>query len=231
MLSGKYGVFSVFAATINPAGQFQITYRVDEDAAIGERGEVVLSDRDHIYLYLHDNVEYSLACKTSLPGGGGFRCDKAVSVSTIFLQSLSNDDTTHQLSIPDLQHMGELHHKGNLHGILQPSTLLYGRGKGKGYIVVLQQPDEEMILQPPRGRIWYNAVSICCAGEFFIVLEASKQALDVFSIRGNILLLFCHIRVLNYINVLNHYNVYTRYSYTVVGHINGIIILCILFRT
>ena len=186
-------VISVFAAAIKPAGHHKLTHEASWRVAFGERGEVVLDGGGDIYLYEHDGVEYSFARKTQMPDDVvGWPCNKAVSDTTIFIQNRAGDSPTHQLHIKDLHHMGRLDHKGELCGMIYPSTLVYCQKRGSAdYTITIHQPNEEMILQPPHGRKCYGSLSVCRAGECIVVVERNTQTMDVFSLSGNILLLFC----------------------------------------
>ena len=192
MSSGIHGVFSVFAATIEPVGQEY--FRANSYVAFGECGEVLLTEWDHIYLYQHDGMNYSRPRKTCRPDTVSRFSYKAVSSRAIFLQDALLEDVTHMLSLLNLQPMDQLHHKGALRGAIQPSTLVYSlKRDDKDYIIILYRPNGDMILQPPHGRKWNSCLSVCRAGEFFVVVEHYTRTLDVFCTRGNILLLFCHI--------------------------------------
>ena len=186
-------VISVFAATIEPTGHHKLTHEASWKVAFGARGEVVLDDDDDIYLYEHDGVEYR-ARKTRMPDGVVVPCNKAVSDTTIFIQHWHDDSPTHQLHIKDLHHMGRLDQEGELCGMIYPSTLVYRQRRDRDdYMITLHQPNEEMILQPPPGRKWDWRLSVCRAGEWIVVVEYITQTMDVFSLSGNILLLFCHL--------------------------------------
>ena len=199
-VAGAMSVISVFAATVEPAGRHKLTHWASWIVAFGEHGEVVLDDyEDHICQYQHDGVKYSLAKKTPKPDGVERYCSKAASDTTIFLQEYI-DAPTHQLHIKDLHHMGRLDHKGRLCGILYPSMLVYSQKKGhKDYSLILRQPEGKMILQPPRGRNWDLWLPVCKTGECIVVVEQQTQTMDVFSMSGNILLLFCYIWILIWI--------------------------------
>ena len=180
----------MFAATIEPAGHHKLTHGAQWRVAFGEHGKVVLNDDKDIYLYEHGGVEYRFARETRKPDGvAGWACNKAVSDTTIFIQGWYDDAPTHQLHIKDLHHMGRLDHKGALIGVLFPSTLVYGQSRDSdGYMITLHQPDGKVVLQPPRGRKSGGWLSVCRTGECIVVVEHHTQAMDVFSLCGNILL-------------------------------------------
>ena len=180
-------IFSVFAAIVELAGQLQITHDADRYLAFGERGEVVLADGVHIYLYQHDGAKYSLTRMASLPDGVESYCNKAVSETTVFLRDFHLSSPTHKLHITDLHHMGTLDHMGELRGVLHPSTLVYDRKKANDeWTIVLHQPDGGMILQPPHGRSWNSGLSVCRAGDHILVVETFTQSMDAFSANGKI---------------------------------------------
>ena len=187
------GVISVFAATIEPAGRHELTHGAYCLVAFGERGDVVLDDAAHIYLYHYAGMQYNLARKTWSPEGVRWNYYKAVSEATIFLQQ-EVDGPTHQLSIRDLHHIGRLHHKGALNGAIYPNTLVYLQKRADDdWFITLHQPNGEVILQPPPGRTWGEELSVCRAGGCIVVVEIDTETMDVFATNGNILLLFCNI--------------------------------------
>ena len=147
---------------------------------------------NHIYLYQFDGMEmkYKHAIKTRLPDGITDYCYKAVSETAIFLQH-DCDEPTHRLHKTDLHHMGNLHHKSDLRGIVHPGTLVYGQKRGdEDWIIILHEPGAEMILQPPDGRKWKGALSVCTAGtKYVVVVERHTKTMDIFSPSGNTLLL------------------------------------------
>ena len=159
----------------------------------------MLADDDrNIDIYQHDGIKYNLVRKAPLPDGAGWHCSKAVSDTTIFLQR-NNDHPTYQVSIADQhQHMDRLNHKGGLRGILHPNTLVYGQMREyDDWVIILHQPDGDITLQPPDGRKWDAALSVCKAGEYVLVVERYTKSMDAFSMRGKVLLFFvwfffCH---------------------------------------
>ena len=176
---------------IEPAGDLSLTYAAGPVVAFGENGEVVLTDGHHIHLHRHDGSKYKPVGKTPLPDGITKSCYKAISDTTIFVQE-NTDDPTHQYDSTDLDQLGTLDHKGTLRGVLYPSTLVYSRKRADGdRIIALQQPDDMMILHPPGGRKWGITLSVCRAENFFVVVEYRKKSMDVFTLRGNILLFCC----------------------------------------
>ena len=153
---------------------------------------MVLTDYHHIHLYRHDGRKYSLVGKIPLPDDVSMHCCKAISGTTIFVQGYT-DDPTHQYDSTDLHQQGTLHHKGTLRGVLHPNTLVYGQKRAyDDWIVALHQPDGKVILKPPGARKWDSALSVCRTEEYFVVVEMWTKSMDVFSLQGNVLLLFCN---------------------------------------
>ena len=187
----------LFAASIERTGQHQLTHDASYLVAFGERGEVVLGDRTDICVYQHDGVKFSISKKTRIPDGVWSFCNKAVSDTSVFLQKNIYHDSnipTHQLHLTDLHHMGTVDHQGKLCGTLYPSTLVYAHKRANGYwVIILHQPDGELILQPPHGHHWKEYLSVCRAGKYVVVVERLESSLDVFTISGNIILLSCHM--------------------------------------
>ena len=187
-------VLSVFAATVEPVGQpMEVTDLASEVVAFGEQGELVLDDEyKHICLYLHDGIQYSLASRTPRPDDVGFSCNKAVSSRAVHVQWRTSD-VTHELHRADLHHLGEVRHERQwLIGVLYPDTLVYKQGRGDGWIIILHQPHGQITLEPPRGREWMDELSVCCAGDHIVVVEADTQTMDTFAMDGNC----CSVRVL-----------------------------------
>ena len=181
---------SLFAATVEPVGHRKLlTHDPFERVTFNERGEVVLADHGHIYLYLHDGMKYNLARKTPLPDGIKSHCRKAVSDTAIFLHA-HYSAPIHQLDITDLHYVGRLHHKGLLLGAIHPGALMYEQRRDNyDFIILLKQPNGEMILQPPGGRKWGSKLSVCSAEEYLVVVEKHTESMDAFTMKGNILLL------------------------------------------
>ena len=159
---------------------------------------MLVNDDNDIYLYHYDGNKYSLVRKIHLPDDVNdyINYRKVVSSTGVFLQNPG--DITHHLSTTDLHPIGELHHNGRLRGVLYPSSLMYihKRAQDDFIIILHNQPDGEMILQPPHGHKWDYGLSVCKCEEYVIVVERFTKSMDVFSTRGNIPLLFCHILVL-----------------------------------
>ena len=153
---------------------------------------MVLTDEHHIHLYRHDGRKYSLVGKIRLPDDVTKDCYKAVSDTTIFIQE-NTDDPTLQYYTTDLRQQGIVHHKGRLRGVLNPNTLVYGQKRvGGDWMIALYQPDGKVILKPPGARKWDMSLSVCRTEEYFVVVETVTKIMDVFSLGGNILLLFCN---------------------------------------
>ena len=153
---------------------------------------MVLTDDHHIYLYRHDGREYSLMRKIPSPDDVTKGCLKAISDTAVFVQQ-DTDKPTHQYDRTDLHQQGTRDHNGRLRDVLYPSTLVYGqRRASKDWIIALHQPDGKRILQPPSTRTWGRALSVCRTEDYFVVVEKWKSSMDVFSLRGNILLLCCY---------------------------------------
>ena len=191
-------MLSVFAVTVEPVGRpMEVTGHVSHRVVFGEQGELVLDDDDeHISLYHHDGIQYSLASKTPRPDGVEFLCNKAISSSAVHVQGRFTPAVTHELHRGDLHHLGELRHEGALIGVLYPNTLAYQQRRGwDDYIIILHQPHGEITLQPPRRRGWNQWLSVCCAGDHIVVVERLTQSMDVFKNSGNC----CSVRVLTLI--------------------------------
>ena len=166
LLDTQANVLSVFAATVEPVGQpMEVTGRASWIVAFGEQGELVLDDRDeHISLYLHDGIQYSLASRTPRPDGVGSSCNKAVSSRAVHVQGwLGTSAVTHELHRADLHHLGEVRHEGGqwLRGVLYPDTLVYEQWRGRDYIIILHQPHGQITLEPPRGREMGRWMVVC----------------------------------------------------------------------
>ena len=216
-------MFSVFAAAVEHVGDpLKITYNSSWKVAFGKDGDAVLTDKDHIYLYRHNGVEYILKKKARLPHDvKGQFCNKAVglSSSTVFVQDSKDDARTYKLHPPGLDQMGTLNKPGLLSDILytcELSTLVYRHQKKDGsYCIYLHHcPDgdgggdgehdgEPVTLEPrPKYKWERGGLSVCCTGDHFVVVENNGKSMDVFSTSGNTLLwFFCHIPVpIEYVN-------------------------------
>ena len=207
-------MFSVFAAAVEHVGDpLKITYNASWKVAFGKDGEVVLTDKDHIYMYLyrHNGVKYILeeGARSRLPDGvDGEFCNKAVdlSSSTVLVQDSGYDAPTYKLHLLDLHQMGAPYYKpGYLSDILytrESSTHVYRQKKDRGYCIDLYHcPDgdgdgEPVTLEPPPKYKWERGgLSVCHTGDHIVVVENNGKSMDVFSTSGNTLLLFCHIPV------------------------------------
>ena len=143
-------------------------------------------------MYRHDGSKYSLVAKIPLPDDVTKNCYKAVSDTTIFVQE-NIDAPAHQYDSTDLHQHGTLHHKGILCGVLYQSILVYGQKRAyDDWMIALHQPEGKTILQPPGARKWDVGLSVCRAENYFVVVDAWAESMNVFSLRGNILLLFSY---------------------------------------
>ena len=185
-------VLSFVAAKIEPSisDDLHLADGASSYVAFGDHGTVALTDDDHIHLYQHDGVKYCFVGKKPLPDDVGWDCYKAISVTTIFLQQ-NGDAPTYQYRCRDLHQLDKLDHEGHLCGVVYPNTLVYAQRRGdEDWILTLHLADGEMILQPHGGDKWDWGLSVCAALEHILVVETKTKSMNVFTLSGNILLLF-----------------------------------------
>ena len=214
-------MFSVFAAAVEHVGDpLKITYNASWKVAFGKDGEAVLTDdKDLIYLYRRNGVQYILEKEAPrrLPDGvGGQFCNKAVDLlsSTVFVQDSQDGKGTYKLRLPGMDQMGTLDKPGLLSDVLyfrESSALVYRQKKDGGYCINLHhcpdgdgdgEPGEPVTLEPPLEYKWKRGgLSVCRTVDHLVVVENNGKSIDVFSTSGNTLLFFCHIPVpIEYVN-------------------------------
>ena len=167
-----------------------LTFAASPHAAIGDRGQVLLSE--HSKLHLHKDIRqvgegaYFVENDTTLPVGVDSSCNKAISSMYIYIQAKQDDATTYRYNTK-LDLLGEMEYCGQLCDALRPDVLVYQQKRAHDdYVLTLYDGDgDPVILTPPCGRKWKSQLSICRTNQHIAVVEAGTQSLDIFTHEGH----------------------------------------------
>ena len=159
-------------------------------AAIGDRGQVLLSE--HSNLRLRKDIRWvgkgwcSTGRSTTLPDGVDSSCNKAVSSMYVYIQAKQDDAPTYRYNTK-LHLLGEMEYRGQLCDVLWPDVLVYQQKTAyDDYALTLYDEDDDpLILKPPGDRKWNSQLSVCKTNQHIIVVEAETQSLDVFTDEGH----------------------------------------------
>ena len=169
---------------------FALKFVASPHAAIGDRGQVLLSEHSNLHRY--NDVRhvgkgwYYTNVSVTLPDDVDSTCNKAVSSMYIYIQAKQDDAPTYRYNT-NLGLLGEMEYRGQLCDVLRPDVLVYQQKRAHDdYVLTLYDEDDDpLILKPPGGRKWKSQLSICKTNLHITVVEAETQSLDMFTREGH----------------------------------------------